>query len=1128
MLSWWVKASQSFGETVRMRSDRAAYVSIAEARRQEATVRRALDIFGTQPGALIADDVGMGKTYEALALAALALAHGETKKVYILTPGKPVRRKWEEDLYQFANGNVLDEAVRDQLRRALAVIKRERDDDEADDDEADAEPKGVARVEYMERLLREAQLDEPGILFLHKSMLVGNPTTDEKNFFVTKALRAEGRNTTTIKPLMKRWGLKICDDAPGWLVGMSASGPVYADVEVASQRAAETDSYRPLLRASRNAYIRNALPEADLLIVDEAHGLSAKKYGEAASSILRPLAQKVLLLSATPFQTSPHQIEDLIDFLWEGELPTELEDAGATLSSYVSARDALRDAWNELEDHELKEAREVIDEPTRSAFGGVERVRRALLNVREQRKPAVAVLSRFIVRSVRREKAAYRLLRLGDPAAPVTGAIDDDGLVERRGTGIHPGEDELLVLAAERLLRELRRGDDRTFVAQIRQNATSSYAALLDWIKEGLRANGDTVRFARAEAGTLDADTGFYARLVRDLVEGRSSGNDGAEHPKVEAVAAEVARNAARGEKTLVFCARNKTVSAIVSAANAGLSALLHQRYGADRTRADFDRERERLKEDLRYDSRRLGVLLRENPVRTVLPRLLGMPCVPIDLRVVDDELIDSAMAALDGGRMSGDVLIHACARVVLRRIESSSWRHRAASRWRALSESEVAMLSQLHAAPSRADDDPAERSSSRTPSRTSVARICAHLLHGPDVFGPFAVLLAGLNVKERPLAVDAIRLALTTPVLLSPLVATYTSAEGDDVLARVAAALQEIALASGRAVERMLSPGIGDRHDRLSYAAMAYRAGDAVVALDSSDETEERRQMLFNAPFYPLCVVATQKFGQGIDLHRECSRVIHHDGHWNPAVIEQRTGRIDRIHSRTARLREVGELVRLYVDHPFIAGTVDEQILLRSFERASWYDALLGGQGLQPPKDEKADDQASETIFAGERRFPYRVAQDLAIDLSPAALLTDGNTEQLGNGVFSPWPQEVLRHGAAKTAELERLLRALAYDGYLLSEEKDGALVLEGVVGVSATVRVRATLPDDALVLMTDASRVSRSLDTFATDADLYGHFLHFFMTAAAEAERAAVSASRRRQMSVEQRDETSPAVEG
>jgi hypothetical protein len=410
-------------------------------------------------------------------------------------------------------------------------------------------------------------------------------------------------------------------------------------------------------------------------------------------------------------------------------------------------------------------------------------------------------------------------------------------------------------------------------------------------------------------------------------------------------------------------------------------------------------------------------------------------------------------------------------------------------------------VLSQLHAPIQWTDDEPTDRGSGRTPSRAVVARFCTHLLLGPDFFGPFAGLLSGLSVKERPLAIQAVRLALTTPIFLSPFVARYVGSKDDEVLGCMADGLQEIALTTGRAVERLLSPGIGDRLDRLNCAAKAYRAGDAVVALESSNETEEHRQMLFNAPFYPMSVIASQKFGQGIDLHRECSRVIHHDGHWNPAVIEQRTGRIDRIHSRTARLRELGESVRLNVDHPFIAGTVDEQILLRSFERASWYDALLGGKGTQPPKDEKADDQESSAILVSERRFPYRVAQDLAIDLSPGDPHVDAPSNELGREDSSPWPHQVLHRGSPKSASIERLLRALAHEGYILTEEKDGTLVLEGVVGVSATIRVRATLSDDTLVLSSDdGSSVSRVLNSFETDADLYGHFFRVFMTSASE----------------------------
>jgi hypothetical protein len=1114
MTPWWEQAKRSFGETVRMRSDRAAYVSVAEARRQEATVQRVLQIFDKEPGALIADDVGMGKTYEALALAAVALAHGRWKRVYILTPGKPVRRKWEEDLYQFASGNVLDEDVRDQLRRALAVIRRERaddrDDDGDDDDDGDAEPRTTARTEYMSRLLNEARLEEPGIIFLHRSMLVGNSTIEEREFFVSQGLRVGGRNAKTIEPRMKRWGLAMSREAPAWLEG--ASPPRSEDIETALSRSEDGGGYGVLLRATRNGYLRRTLPRADLLIVDEAHGLSARKYREAVRDVLRPLADRVLLLSATPFQTSPRQIEALVAVLWNDLIPSEFDGAGSILTTYVEARDALRDAWNQLEAHEVDAARAALAAPSAPAFGGARRVLDAWLRALEHRQPAATLLRRFVVRSVRREKSVYRLLRLGAPAAPVCGSIDDDTLVERRGGGIAAGDDEVLVLAAERLLRELRRGSDRTFVAQIRQSATSSYAALLDWIKEGLRPGDDgAVRFERSPGGTLAADTGFYAKLVRDLVEGRACDPRRGEHPKVEAVAAEVARNAARGDKTLVFCGRRQTVSAIVSAASEGVAELLHQRYGAGRERAEFERDRERLREDLRYRSRRLGVLLRENPVRTVLPRLLGMPCVPGELRKVDEALIDAVQAALGREPMAAGAVIHACAQVVLQRIQSSSWRNRASTRERALAESEAAVLSRLRSAARESEDDPGDRLVGRPPSRAAIARICRHLLRGADVFGPFAGLLAGLDVQERPLAIEAVRLALTSPVILSPLVETYRSAADEVVLGRVAAGLQQVALVHGRAIERLLSPGIGDRHERLRRAVEAYRAGDAVVALESSsEEAEAHRQLLFNAPFYPLCMVATQRFGQGIDLHRECSRVIHHDGHWNPAVVEQHTGRIDRIHSRTARLREQGEPAQLYVDHPFIAGTVDEQILLRAFERASWYDALLGGKGLLVPKDESGDEQTSEAILLAERRFPYHVGQELAIDLSPASGAMEISHEQRGGGAFSPWPHAAKHAETAKAVEVERLLRALAYEGYLLTEEQDGSLMLEGVVGVSAKVRIRAAISEDTLSLSVEGGdRVLRALDSFGYDGELYGHFFHIFVSAAAAAERAALAAS-------------------
>lgn len=60
--------------------------------------------------------------------------------------------------------------------------------------------------------------------------------------------------------------------------------------------------------------------------------------------------------------------------------------------------------------------------------------------------------------------------------------------------------------------------------------------------------------------------------------------------------------------------------------------------------------------------------------------------------------------------------------------------------------------------------------------------------------------------------------------------------------------------------------------------------------------EDRERLISVFNTPFAPDILVASSVMGEGIDLHQECRHVIHHDLDWNPSKLEQRTGRLDRI----------------------------------------------------------------------------------------------------------------------------------------------------------------------------------------------------------------------------------------
>ena len=60
-----------------------------------------------------------------------------------------------------------------------------------------------------------------------------------------------------------------------------------------------------------------------------------------------------------------------------------------------------------------------------------------------------------------------------------------------------------------------------------------------------------------------------------------------------------------------------------------------------------------------------------------------------------------------------------------------------------------------------------------------------------------------------------------------------------------------------------------------------------------------------FNTLVLPEILICTQVGQEGIDLHRHCRHVVHYDLAWNPAVLEQRTGRADRIGSKTFRERD-------------------------------------------------------------------------------------------------------------------------------------------------------------------------------------------------------------------------------
>lgn len=101
--------------------------------------------------------------------------------------------------------------------------------------------------------------------------------------------------------------------------------------------------------------------------------------------------------------------------------------------------------------------------------------------------------------------------------------------------------------------------------------------------------------------------------------------------------------------------------------------------------------------------------------------------------------------------------------------------------------------------------------------------------------------------------------------------------------------------------------------------------------------EARSRLMRAFNTPFFPDILVCSEVMSEGVDLQRFCRHVIHHDLAWNPSTIEQRTGRVDRLGCKA----EGSQSIVVYV--PYLAGTADERQYKVMSHREQWFRVVMG-----------------------------------------------------------------------------------------------------------------------------------------------------------------------------------------
>jgi len=136
---------------------------------------------------------------------------------------------------------------------------------------------------------------------------------------------------------------------------------------------------------------------------------------------------------------------------------------------------------------------------------------------------------------------------------------------------------------------------------------------------------------------------------------------------------------------------------------------------------------------------------------------------------------------------------------------------------------------------------------------------------------------------------------------------------------------------------------------------------------------TRQRLMLTFNTPFYPEILVASSVMAEGVDLHLNCRHVIHHDLCWNPSTLEQRTGRIDRI---GAKAEVCGRSIQVFL--PYVSQTQDEKMYRVVVDRRRWFSILMGEE-----YDEYANDVCAAEKLAARVPLPESAAAGLRFQLA-------------------------------------------------------------------------------------------------------------------------------------------------
>lgn len=887
------------------------HLAASDAARQRRSAQAILDRFRSQPGVILGDEVGMGKTFVALAVAAAHVLHDPTRPVVIMVP-RGVVGKWARDSETFRAACLRDAAERQAFRiktaeTGVAFLKLLDDPVETRATVVIISHSALNR-RLADRWVKLAVLqaaikgrqgaDKQRIkLARFAPMLLDHAKQPDENYpFHLKLFQTPASQWKRL--LVKAGRLTEADDDPVPEHFLEALEKV--DLTSVFERVVQLIPER--VSANLKGRIReakNALDKAGdgeltriwnatfrlmnlsmpLLILDEAHRarhagtqlarlLAEERDDVEASGQFAGRFDRMLFLTATPFQLGHAELRNVLmrfdSIAWDGANAPEVSRSGfqeaisllhQRLDAMQLSTERLERNWKKLVARDIAEAEALLGNywwqglaDDDGEVGGT---------VHNDRIKAVMLAFRDALRAIQHAQECLKpwVLRnarsryLPEPFGHIRRRerLEGEQVLEGERDGANGG----LKISPENSLPFLLAARITTIPECPRvfgMGIASSYEALLYTHQKAVDEEDDSLADA---AGDMSQRGHWYANQLRSAAQALGSKGKSL-HPKIKATV-ELAMSLWRsGEKVLIFCHYRKTGSAL-------------HRYLSEAMAAEIEERASRM-----------------------------MACTPADVPVE------------------------------LRRIADALDRDRPAAR--RVVEFISALLSQYPAL-----DDAS--------SREALCDIVLRFLRTPTFLVRFADLSGRLEpdqwVEHMFLQKDASGLSLEKVIrqffeFLSKRASHEDRQQYLDALKRL-----QTGSHAGPEVEQSFDAEDIEEVERAKLVANVRR-----VYGDTKQEIRDRIMLTFNTPFYPEILIASSVMSEGVDLHLHCRHVIHHDLDWNPSSLEQRTGRIDRL---GAKAEHCGHPIKVYL--PYLEGCQDEKLFRVVMDRERWFGVVMGSE---------------------------------------------------------------------------------------------------------------------------------------------------------------------------------------